>query len=157
PTRTPSGGSSRAVPGPRSRPCPAPAPTRSRCSARPCRSRRPPRCAWPTTPSPTCGPPSPTQWLAWPDPVHPGHAEGGPGMPLTTERATLVRAELAVLAPDLVHGYTEALPDAVDIVSRRLLGAAARERLGTIDAVLRDRAVRRYGFDRVELAEHVDD
>ena len=82
--------------------------------------------------------------------------ERSEGMTLCTDPATLARAELAVLAPELVNGYTEALPDAVDIVSRRLLGAAARERLGAVDTVLRDRAVRRYGFDRVELAEHLD-
>jgi len=64
--------------------------------------------------------------------------------------------ELAFLAPELVDGYTAALPHATDLVSRRLLGAAARERIGAVATVLRGRAVRRYGFDRLELAEPVD-
>jgi siderophore synthetase component len=76
-------------------------------------------------------------------------------MTRTTDPATLAAAELATFAPHLSAGYAEALPRAVDVVSRRLLGAAARERIGAYQAVLRGRAARRYGFDRIELTEPV--
>jgi D-ornithine---citrate ligase len=75
-------------------------------------------------------------------------------MTLTTETATPA-GELAALAPHLIAGYAQAVPRAIDVVSRRLLGAAARERLGGYPDVLRGRPVRRYGFDRVELTEPV--
>jgi D-ornithine---citrate ligase len=73
----------------------------------------------------------------------------------TTDATVAARAELAALAPDLVDGYTAALPQAVDAVGRRLLGAAWRERLGAARELLAGRALRRYGFDRVELVEPV--
>ena len=63
--------------------------------------------------------------------------------------------ELHTLAPELADGFTAALPRAVDVVGRRLLGAAWRERLGGARGLLAGRALRRYGFERVELAEPV--
>jgi D-ornithine---citrate ligase len=75
---------------------------------------------------------------------------------LTTDPATLAGADLATLAPTLVDGYTAALPCAVDVVARRLLGAAARERLGRHTAVLGGYPARTYGFDRVEVTGPVD-
>jgi siderophore synthetase component len=77
-------------------------------------------------------------------------------MTWTTDPATLAAAELAAIAPDLVDGYSAALPRAVDVVSRRLLGAAARERIGGYDTLLAGRPARRYGFDRIELTGPVD-
>jgi D-ornithine---citrate ligase len=77
-------------------------------------------------------------------------------MTLTTDPATLAEAELAAHAPHLVAGYVSALPRAVDTVARRLLGAAARERLGGYREVLRGRPARRYGFGRLELTDPVD-
>jgi siderophore synthetase component len=62
-----------------------------------------------------------------------------------------VESELGELAP----AYAAALPRAVDVVGRRLLGAAWRERLGGARGLLAGRALRRYGFERVELAEPV--
>jgi D-ornithine---citrate ligase len=62
-----------------------------------------------------------------------------------------VESEFGELAP----AYREALPRAVDVVGRRLLGAAWRERLGGARGLLAGRALRRYGFERVELAEPV--
>jgi D-ornithine---citrate ligase len=70
-------------------------------------------------------------------------------MTITTDAAA--GAELAVLAPELSAGYTAALPVAVDVVGRRLLGAAWRERLGDARDLLAAQALRHYGFDRVEL------
>jgi siderophore synthetase component len=69
----------------------------------------------------------------------------------TTDPAALAAAELAALAPQLVDRYAQALPAAVDVVSRRLLGAAVRERIGAYVTVLGRRTRRRYGFDRIEL------
>ena len=66
-----------------------------------------------------------------------------------------VDPELGALAPELMDGYVAALPRAVDVVGRRLLGAAWRERLGAARELLAGRALRRYGFERVELAEPV--
>jgi siderophore synthetase component len=63
--------------------------------------------------------------------------------------------ELGALAPELIDGYVAARPRALDVVGRRLLGAAWRERLGAARGLLAGRALRRYGFDRVELAEPV--
>jgi D-ornithine---citrate ligase len=74
---------------------------------------------------------------------------------ITTDPAVAARAELAALAPGLVDRYAEALPRAVDVVSRRLLGAAWRERLGAARELLAGRPMRRYGFERVELADPV--
>ena len=62
-----------------------------------------------------------------------------------------VEAELG----DLAQAYSAALPQAVDVVGRRLLGAAWRERLGSARDLLAGRALRHYGFDRVELAQPV--
>ncbi len=73
-------------------------------------------------------------------------------MTTATDPAVAARAELAALAPRLVAGYADALPRAVDVVSRRLLGAAWRERLGTARELLAGRPMRRYGFERVELS-----
>ena len=73
-------------------------------------------------------------------------------MTLTLDRA---RAELAELAPGLADRYAAALPHATDVVGRRLLGAAWRERLGSARQLLARRELRRYGFDRVELTEAV--
>jgi len=68
-------------------------------------------------------------------------------MTITTDPALAAGAELATLAPDLVAGYAAALPRAVDVVGRRLLGAAWRERLGGARELL--------GGYRVELTEPV--
>ncbi|TMM31673.1 MAG: RhbF-like rhizobactin siderophore biosynthesis protein [Actinobacteria bacterium] len=76
-------------------------------------------------------------------------------MTITTDAALAARAELDLLAPQLGAGYTAALPVAVDVVGRRLLGAAWRERLGSARDLLAGRALRHYGFDRVELAQPV--
>jgi siderophore synthetase component len=76
-------------------------------------------------------------------------------MTITTDPALAAGTELAALAPDLAGRYAAALPRAVDVVGRRLLGAAWRERLGGARGLLAGRALRRYGFDRVELAEPV--
>ncbi len=76
-------------------------------------------------------------------------------MTITTDPALAAGAELATLAPELSAGYAAALPTAVDVVGRRLLGAAWRERLGTAREALAGRALTRYGFDRVELSEPV--
>lgn len=77
-------------------------------------------------------------------------------MTRTTDPATLAAADLAVLAPALVDGYTAALPRAIDVVARRLLGAAARERLGRYTDVLAGYPTRAYGFDRVEVTGPVE-
>ncbi len=73
-------------------------------------------------------------------------------MTITTDPA---RVQLDAIAPELADRYAAALPRAVDVVGRRLLGAAWRERLGTARELLAGRALRRYGFDRVELCEPV--
>ena len=60
-------------------------------------------------------------------------------------------AALAVHAPDLVDGFTAALPEAADTVGRRLRGALVREDIG--DARARHAAHgSAYAFDRVEFA-----
>ncbi len=58
--------------------------------------------------------------------------------------------DLAGTAPELVAGFHAALPRAVDVVGRRLLGAAWREDLGTARATVAPAG--RYGFDRVRLS-----
>jgi siderophore synthetase component len=77
----------------------------------------------------------------------------------TVHPATAARALLAELAPELVAGFDAALPHAADAVSRRLLGAVARERLAPATWTGRylwlptgRYPARRYGFDRVEPA-----
>jgi siderophore synthetase component len=74
---------------------------------------------------------------------------------MTTITMDAAPAELHALAPELAGGYAAALPRAVDVVGRRLLGAAWRERLGGARGLLAGRGLRRYGFDRVELTEPV--
>jgi siderophore synthetase component len=56
-------------------------------------------------------------------------------------------ASLAVHAPELADGYTAALPEAADVVGRRLRGALVRE--GIVHAAPGDRM---HGFHRVEYA-----
>jgi siderophore synthetase component len=68
----------------------------------------------------------------------------------TVDPAVAAGAELAALAPGLVEGYAAGLPRAVDVVSRRLLGAAWRERLGRARELVEP--IQRYGFERVEPA-----
>jgi siderophore synthetase component len=82
--------------------------------------------------------------------------------------ADQVERALALAAPDLVDGFRACLPAAADVVSRRLAGAAYRERLGetgpdtttwtdsTAFLPLRDggflvSGARSHGFDRIEL------
>ncbi|GLY95089.1 IucA/IucC family protein [Actinoplanes sp. NBRC 103695] len=61
-------------------------------------------------------------------------------------------AALAVHAPELVGGFTSALPAAADIVGRKLRGALVREDIG--DARARNAGQGAgYAFDRVEFAE----
>lgn len=73
---------------------------------------------------------------------------------LTTGRlavaAAHAEAALAVHAPDLVDAYTGALPEAADIVGRRLRGALVREDIGDARARHAPHGVR-HGFDRVEF------
>jgi siderophore synthetase component len=61
--------------------------------------------------------------------------------------ASHVAAALAVHAPQLSDGFTAALPDAADIVGRRLRGALVRERL-----VAASPGDRFHAFGRVEYA-----
>ncbi|MCA2214936.1 IucA/IucC family protein [Jidongwangia harbinensis] len=65
--------------------------------------------------------------------------------------AAHTEAALAVHAPDLVDGFTAALPVAADTVGRRLRGALVREDIGDARARHAGRG-RRHAFDRVEFA-----
>jgi siderophore synthetase component len=77
-------------------------------------------------------------------------------MRTTTDPTVVAAAELATHAPELVDGYLAALPRAVDVVGRRLLGAAWREQLGPARQWLAGRPMYRHGFDRIELIGPVD-
>ena len=65
--------------------------------------------------------------------------------------AAHAEAALAVHAPHLVDAYTGALPEAADIVGRRLRGALVREDIGDARARHARQGVR-HAFDRVEFA-----
>jgi D-ornithine---citrate ligase len=65
--------------------------------------------------------------------------------------AAHTQAALAVHAPDLVDGFAAALPEAADVVGRRLRGALVREDIG--DARARNAGQgAAHAFDRVEFA-----
>jgi siderophore synthetase component len=71
-----------------------------------------------------------------------------PGLAISAAHA---EAALAVHAPHLVDGFTDALPAAADVVGRRLRGALVREDIG--DARARNAGQgTAHGFDRVEFA-----
>src|SRR4051794_22545150 len=65
---------------------------------------------------------------------------------LSPARVAHVEAALAVHAPDLVDGFLAALPEAADIVGRRLRGALTREGLRDMGPG------EQHGFGRVEYA-----
>jgi siderophore synthetase component len=65
--------------------------------------------------------------------------------------AAHAEAALAVHAPHLVDAYTGALPDAADVVGRRLRGALVREDIGDARDRHSPQGVR-HAFDRVEFA-----
>ncbi len=93
-----------------------------------------------------------------------GHDSPAP----TAAAARRAEDRLAELAPHLVAGFRASLPRAIDVVSRRLLGAAYREAraghhasswsgdrvfLPTVDGGYLVSRADRYAFDRIEIAE----